>query len=99
MKIGSGMGEYRRAFEEILCPAAERFVPDLVLISAGFDAHRDDPLASIQLRTADFGELTEIVVRIAEEYCNGRIVSILEGGYNLRALKRSVAYHLGVLAQ
>ena len=98
MGVGADMGDYRRAFEEELCPAAERFGPDLVLISAGFDAHRDDPLASMGLLTADFGELTQMVVGIAEEYCDGRIVSILEGGYNLDALERSAACHVGVLA-
>lgn len=98
MGVGADLGDYRRVFAEELRPVAGRFGPDVILISAGFDAHRDDPLASIGLRTADFGVLTEMVVGIAEEYCEGRIVSILEGGYNLGALERSAACHVGALA-
>lgn len=88
--------DYRRAFDEKLIPAAETFQPKLVLISAGFDAHADDPLSNIKLTDGCFGELTEIVKDIAEQWAKGRIVSVLEGGYHPTGLPRSVAAHLKV---
>jgi acetoin utilization deacetylase AcuC-like enzyme len=86
-------------FETILYPAACAFQPDMVLISAGFDAHRDDPLASMNLTEDGYEHLTHLVRDIAERYSEGRVVSVLEGGYNLEALARSVERHLQALGQ
>ena len=77
--------------------AAEACRPELVLISAGFDAHHADPIGSLGLETEDFATLTCIVQRLADRYAGGRIVSTLEGGYNLQALAESVAAHLTAL--
>ena len=97
MQAGANIGSYKNAFINLLSPAAEKFRPDLILISAGFDAHRDDPLAAIYLEDEDFGELTTLVKDIAEKLCHGRVVSVLEGGYHLSALPRSVYQHLKIL--
>ena len=97
MPAGASIKHYRRAFNLSLTPTAYKFRPDLILISAGFDAHRDDPLATISLKNEDFGELTYLVKDIAEHFCHGRIVSVLEGGYNLSALPRSVYQHINAL--
>jgi len=94
---GSGDAELLAAFQDVLVPAAEAFKPELVLISAGFDAHRDDPLAGLQVTEDGFAELTKMVREIAETHAQGRIVSALEGGYDLGALGRSVEAHLRVL--
>ena len=97
LSAGSGDEEVIRAFEEILLPAATRFAPELVLISAGFDAHRDDPLASLALTEDGYRRLTQLVRQIADEHCAGRLVSVLEGGYHLRALAASVEAHVRAL--
>ncbi len=89
-----GDGEYRSAYEEQFLPAARAFAPEFVLISAGFDAHRDDPLAPINLETQSYAWLTRRTLALAEEFCDGRLVSVLEGGYDLKALGESVAAHL-----
>ncbi|MBI3011880.1 MAG: histone deacetylase [Candidatus Omnitrophica bacterium] len=94
---GSGDAELIRAFQEELVPKALTFAPELVLISAGFDAHRDDPLAGLAATEAGYAELTRIVRGIADRSCRGRIVSVLEGGYDLHALGASVEAHLRVL--
>jgi acetoin utilization deacetylase AcuC-like enzyme len=99
LPAGSGDEELRRAFVEELLPAAQAFRPELVLISAGFDAHRDDPLAGLSVSEAGYAELTGIVRAIADRFCRGRIVSVLEGGYDLRALGASVDAHLRVLLE
>jgi acetoin utilization deacetylase AcuC-like enzyme len=80
-----------------LLPAAEAFKPQFVIISAGFDAHRDDPLASMGLTEAGYSELTGLVAGIANRYAHGRLLSALEGGYNLTALAASVDAHLQAL--
>lgn len=96
---GSGRGDYLEVFDEKLAPAFERFRPQLVLISAGFDAHRDDPLSRMTLTTADFRTLTERVRAFSERNGNARIVSVLEGGYHPQRLAESVEAHLrGLLA-
>ncbi len=95
---GSDCGVYAEAFEGPLRGAIAGFKPDLLLISAGFDAHRLDPLSSIRLTGGDFGQLTERVCDFAAEVCEGRIVSFLEGGYSLEGLTESVAAHLRVLS-
>ncbi len=92
---GAGDAEFTRAITDVLTPAADAFAPDLVLISAGFDAHIDDPLGGMAVTTAGFAELTRLVVAIAERHCHGRVVSVLEGGYDLSALGECVAAHIG----
>ena len=83
----------------MLVPAAAAFQPDFVLISAGFDAHRDDPLASMGITDEGYGELTRIVASVAQTHCQGRIVACLEGGYHLRALAASVEHHILALME
>lgn len=96
---GSTIATYRKVFVETLFPLARRFCPELILISAGFDAHRQDPLAQVCLDAADFSTLTVLVQALAQELCCGCMVSLLEGGYHLRALSHSVYAHLSALAQ
>lgn len=88
---------YRQLFESDIEPRLRSFAPDLILISAGFDGHRQDPLASLALDTQDYRWITERLVDIAETCCAGRIVSSLEGGYDLGALAASVAAHVEAL--
>jgi len=99
MEAGEGDDEYRAVFQKVLVPAADEFKPELVIISAGFDAHKDDPLASMGLTEAGYADLTGIVAGIARRHAQGRILSSLEGGYNLTALAASVDAHVrGLLA-
>jgi acetoin utilization deacetylase AcuC-like enzyme len=95
---GAGRRDILGAFRERLIPAAERFRPQLVLISAGFDSRVGDPLGRFTLTDQDFAELTEIVMTIARQHSGGRIVSVLEGGYALDGLSRAIASHLDRLA-
>ncbi|MBX3370119.1 MAG: histone deacetylase [Nitrospira sp.] len=97
MEAGEGDDEYRAVFRKVLVPAAEAFKPELVIISAGFDAHRDDPLASMGLTEEGYADLTGIVADIARQHCRGRLLSSLEGGYNLTALAASVERHIRAL--
>lgn len=90
----SGSETFRNLYEKKVFPALAKFAPDLLMISAGFDAHRDDPLAQLNLLDDDFGWVTAKLAEIADQSAKGRIVSVLEGGYNLDALKTSVAAHL-----
>lgn len=90
---------YIDTFQKRLKPVALKFKPDFVLISAGFDSHKDDPLGGVGLTAETFGKLTDIVCEIAYESCNGRVVSTLEGGYNPQALSDSVIEHLRHLMQ
>jgi len=99
MESGQGDDEYRAIFQKVLVPAADQFKPDFVIISAGFDAHRDDPLAGMGLTEAGYADLTDIVAGIARRHANGRILSALEGGYSLTALAVSVDSHLRGLLQ
>jgi acetoin utilization deacetylase AcuC-like enzyme len=99
LPAGSGDAEYRRAFQERLEPAAAAFKPDFVLISAGFDAAQGDLLGQMKVTPQGYAELTRIVKDIASRYSQGRLVSVLEGGYNLDALAASVEAHLRVLMQ
>jgi acetoin utilization deacetylase AcuC-like enzyme len=94
---GSGRKEVVGAFREKLVPAAQAFRPDLVLVSAGFDSRIDDPLGGFTLTDDDFAELTGIVREIAEKHCGGRLVSTLEGGYNLAGLASAAASHVRAL--
>jgi acetoin utilization deacetylase AcuC-like enzyme len=97
LPAGSGDDDYIRAFEEKLTPAALAFSPDFVLISAGFDAHEDDLLGAMRVTQQGFAKLTQIVKNIAEKCCAGRLISILEGGYDLEGLVASVETHIRVL--
>jgi acetoin utilization deacetylase AcuC-like enzyme len=94
---GQGDDEYRAVFQKVLVPAADTFQPEFVVISAGFDAHRDDPLASMDLTEKGYGELTSMVASIAKNFSSGRILACLEGGYHLQALAESVDQHLQAL--
>ncbi len=94
----SGSKEFRSLYEQKIFPALDHFAPDLLMISAGFDAHRDDPLAQINLTEEDFEWVTQKLCVIANTHAGGRVISVLEGGYNLEALQQSVAAHLTVLA-
>jgi acetoin utilization deacetylase AcuC-like enzyme len=89
--------EFKQKYRNSILPALKNFKPDLLLISAGFDAHKDDPLASIMLVEDDFKWITEELVVIADNCCKGRIISALEGGYHLKALAASVAIHVKTL--
>jgi len=97
LPAGSGRAEILGAFEERLLPAAEQFKPDLVLISAGFDSRIDDPLGNFLLNDADFADLTRVMLEIADKHAQGRLVSVLEGGYSLTGLARGVRAHVQAL--
>ncbi len=94
MSPGAGDDEYRNAFEQLLRPAVERFRPEIILVSAGFDCHKDDPLADIQVSGEGFRYMTRFVVEMAERHSGGRVVSLLEGGYELKSLTSSVEIHV-----
>jgi acetoin utilization deacetylase AcuC-like enzyme len=94
---GAGGEEFRRAFEVVILRALVRFEPELVFISAGFDAHRDDPLAQLRLVESDYAWATEALCTVAQSACRGRVVSTLEGGYDLEATANSAAAHVGAL--
>jgi acetoin utilization deacetylase AcuC-like enzyme len=94
---GCGGADFRRAWHERLLPALESFRPQLLFISAGFDAHRHDPLAQLELEGEDYRWLTTELVAIAARHAHGRIVSMLEGGYDLAALRECSVAHVGAL--
>jgi acetoin utilization deacetylase AcuC-like enzyme len=94
---GTGDGGYRSVFEQVLVPAARRFRPDVVLVSAGFDGHWRDPLADMRISISGFGALAMIVQSLAQDLCEGRLAFFLEGGYDLQALAGSVAATFSVL--
>jgi acetoin utilization deacetylase AcuC-like enzyme len=98
--LGTGADDaiYRGEFKRHVLPAIDRYAPEFILISAGFDGHRDDPLAGAQLTTEAFGEMTGMIMDAAARCCGGRIVSLLEGGYDLEALADCAELHVGVLA-
>ncbi|HVY43997.1 MAG TPA: histone deacetylase family protein [Hyphomicrobiaceae bacterium] len=97
LRPGDGGERFREAFETRILPSLRGFHPDLVLISAGFDAHQDDPLANLCLVESDFAWATQKIAEIAHKQAGGRLVSMLEGGYNLTALARSTAVHVKCL--
>jgi len=97
LRPGDGGDRFKEAFEARLLPALHNLAPDLVLISAGFDAHKDDPLANLRLVEPDFAWATGKIAEIASKYADGRLVSMLEGGYNLAALAKSVGVHVKTL--
>jgi acetoin utilization deacetylase AcuC-like enzyme len=96
---GAEDGDYLEAMRSRVRPAVEAFKPEVLMISAGFDAHLDDPLAHVNLSEAAFYEMTRELVAVAEKHCGGRVISVLEGGYHLRALGRSVVRHLIALGE
>lgn len=99
MEAGEGDDEYHAIFLKSLAPAADAFKPEFVMISAGFDAHKADPLASMGLTEAGYADLTDIVAGIAKRHAHGHILSSLEGGYNLNALAHSVDAHINALVR
>lgn len=94
---GSGGKEFRTAMEGKILPAVDAFKPELVLVSAGFDAHKDDPLGALNLLEEDYVWVTQELLKLAAKHCGGKLVSALEGGYNLQALGESVAAHVHTL--
>jgi len=97
LAAGSGSAEFRRGWQDRILPRVEAFRPDLVVVSAGFDAHAEDPLAQLCLCDEDFSWITQRILEVADRTCAGRVVSTLEGGYALGALARCVGRHLRVL--
>eukprot|EP00903_Cladosiphon_okamuranus_P016637 g15345.t1 len=96
---GEGSAGFRKAYSESIIPGLEAFRPDLIVISAGFDAHVDDPLAGIALEAEDYRWVTREICAVAKRVCGGRVVSILEGGYNLQAISDSAVAHVDALRQ
>jgi acetoin utilization deacetylase AcuC-like enzyme len=94
LRPGDGSAAFRAAWGDIILPDLDRFAPGLLIVSAGFDAHKLDPLAQLRLETADYAWITDELVRLAERHCGGRLVSVLEGGYDLDALAMSAAVHV-----
>jgi acetoin utilization deacetylase AcuC-like enzyme len=97
LRPGDGGAAFRAAFETRILPRLEEFKPELVIISAGFDAHMRDPLANINLAEADFIWATQKIMDVADTCAGGRVISLLEGGYDLQALGKSVAAHVATL--
>ena len=98
MPAGAGDEQYRTAFVEKILPKIDEFAPEFIIVSAGFDAHVDDPLANICLSTKFFGWMSARMMEAAERHCGGRLISMLEGGYNINKLPLCVDMHLQVLA-
>ena len=97
MPAGADDAAYERAFTEKIIPAIDAFRPEAIILSAGFDAHAADPLAQINLSTECFGWMTARVMELADRHCQGRIISMLEGGYNTEVLPLCIERHLAVL--
>jgi acetoin utilization deacetylase AcuC-like enzyme len=95
---GAGGTEFRAAWGRLGLPALERFRPDFIVVSAGFDAHHRDPLGQLELQDEDFAWITRAIRAAADDACQGRLVSILEGGYDLEALASAASAHVGALA-
>ncbi|HYF37608.1 MAG TPA: histone deacetylase [Prosthecobacter sp.] len=98
LRSGSGMKEIGAAFEDRLLPEIDKFKPDLIMISAGFDSRIDDPLGQFTLTDGDFVKLTQTLMSAAERHCEERLISVLEGGYNLKGLASAVKAHVETLA-
>lgn len=97
LAAGSGSRPFRMSYEERIFPALEKFKPDFIMVSAGFDGHAKDPLADLKLTEDDFFWVTKEIKKIAKKHCKGRLVSCLEGGYNLNILGESAASHVSAL--
>src|SRR5438067_8466659 len=98
LRAGSGGDAFRTAMTDVCLPALEAHRPEIIFVSAGFDAHREDPLANLKLTDADFAWVSGEIAKVAARYAQGRVVSTLEGGYALPALGRSAAADICVLA-
>ncbi|MDB2696505.1 histone deacetylase family protein [Candidatus Pelagibacter bacterium] len=98
LPAGTTSEEYLNAYEFVLNKIKE-FKPEFILLSAGFDAHKDDPLAQLQLESKDFYNITKRTLELSKQYCNGKVVSILEGGYDLQALQESTEMHVKALLE
>ena len=98
LPAGTSSEEYLNAFERVL-KKLEEFIPEFILISAGFDAHKDDPLAQFNLKTEDYHTITKRILETSKKFCNGKVVSILEGGYDLQALQDSTKRHVDALIE
>jgi len=96
---GSGYSEYQKAFDQILMPFAEQYRPDFLIVSAGFDAHVNDPMSDLRLTTPEFAMLCSQLVLLAERHCKSRLALILEGGYDLESLKNSIRACIEVIAR
>jgi len=94
IKFGTSRQQQLSQFEEAVSRFADHIKPELVLISAGFDSHKNDPIGSLGLESEDFGALTKTLIDVADKHCAGKIVSVLEGGYNVDALAQCVEIHL-----
>jgi acetoin utilization deacetylase AcuC-like enzyme len=99
LPAGCGDAEYLTVFEEIVVPAAHKFKPDWILVSAGFDPHRRDPLGGMNVTEEGFGQMAQILLQLAERHAGGKIAFLLEGGYDLAALNNSVAAVLSAMQQ
>jgi acetoin utilization deacetylase AcuC-like enzyme len=99
LRAGDGGEQFREAFESVILPNLRKHAPDLIIISAGFDAHRADPLGNLNLTEEDYAWVTRKLIDVARERCGGRVVSVLEGGYDLASLGRSVAAHVQTLLE
>lgn len=97
LEAGDGSEKFREAFDLLILPRLRKFSPDLIVISAGFDAHYRDPLANLKLDERDFAWATQRMMEVADSCANGRVVSLLEGGYDLIGLGRSVSAHVNAL--
>jgi acetoin utilization deacetylase AcuC-like enzyme len=97
LKPGDDGDDFRAAYETRILPALDAFAPDFLLVSAGFDAHLRDPLASLRVLEPDFAWVTEKLLEAAEKHCGGKLVATLEGGYDLEALASSTAIHVQTL--
>ena len=89
--------EFLSNWKDVLIPKINEVNPDLLVISSGFDAHKDDPLSSVKLNSVDYKYITDLIVNLSNTCCNGKLISLLEGGYELNSLKESVKYHLDSL--
>ena len=98
LPAGTSSEEYLNAFERVL-KKLEEFIPEFILISAGFDAHKDDPLAQFNLKTEDYHTITKRILETSKKFCNGKVVSVLEGGYDLQALQDSTKRHVDALIE
>ena len=97
LSAGDGGDAFREAMETTILPRVDAFAPDLLIVSAGFDAHHRDPLGHLQLTEADYAWATRVLLRLSDKHGRGRVVSLLEGGYDLQGLARSVAAHVQAL--
>ncbi len=97
LSAGDGGDRFREAFQSRILPRLASFGPELIVISAGFDAHKRDPLANLQLVDTDFAWVTKALMEVADKTAQGRVVSVLEGGYDLEGLSQSAAAHVTAL--